>query len=194
MKLSRVILALTVLGTTGFAEEVSESFGNRKIEMRPNEKRALTLKSSERNPYAKRSVAKKPDQEGEQNAEEIAIRSKIKGLTVSGSSRGNNGLRLLLGDILVERGMVLPQLVVNQTQHLKVVDVAADKIVLGWMDVESGELTGKTMQVAYDLAPSVTYVLQGQVGGSTDGVVKRQEMGVLRPRQQKRPVPATLGQ
>ena len=163
------------------AQGADDNIGNRDIEMRPNEKRYLTLKPSERNPYAKRVPQDGSTEDEEQNTEELAIRKKIGSLTVAGSSRSYNGLRLLLGDILLERGKQLPQLVSNQTQHLKVVDITSDKIVLGWMDVESGELTGKTMQIAYDVTPGVRYVLRGQTGKLRDGAVNQLEMGIIKP-------------
>lgn len=185
MKLNLYLLGIALLASSASGQD-GESIGNRKIEMRPNEKRALTLKPSERNPYAKRTVAKDVNQDEEQNAEEIAIRNKIRALEISGSSRSNSGLRLLMGDILIENGMVLPQLIINQTQFLKVVEVTNDKVELGWLDVETGELTGKTMRISYDLGPSVAYVLQGQVGASgSDGLQREQQMGVLRPRRNK---------
>lgn len=176
-----LLLTLALAGSAAMAQEAENSLGNRKIEMRPTEKRSLTLKPTERNPYAKRAAAKEENHEGEQNAEEIALRSRIKSLKVSGASQSSNGVRLLLGDIRVERGMVLPQLIVDQTQYLQVTDLTDEKIVLGWLDFETGELTGKTMQIPYDLSPTVRYILQGQVSADGDGPDERQ-VGLLKPR------------
>lgn len=176
-----VVGTLITLPILGSAQESTDLVGKRNIEMRPSEKRFLTLKPSERNPYSKRAPEDGSTKNEAQNTEELAIRKKLSALDVSGSSRSFNGLRLLLGDILIERGMVLPQLIPNQTQQLKVVDVASEKIVLGWMDVESGELTGKTMQLQYNVDPVVRYVLQGQ-NTSNDGTATRLQMGVLRPK------------
>lgn len=158
--------------------ESEDSKGKHSIEMRPTDKRSLALKDSERNPYAKRSVQDEIDETAEQNSEEIAIRKKLSELSVAGSSHGRQGLRLLLGDILIQRGIVIPPLLANQTHHLKVIDLTSNKIILGWLDIETGALTGKTLQINYDLAPTVQYVLQGQ-GSST--ARKSQEMGLLRP-------------
>lgn len=183
MKTNIYIVAILALAAQfAGAQELEDTIGKRNIEMRPTEKRFLTLKPSERNPYSKRVPQDGSTKDEEQNTEELAIRQILGSLSVTGSSRSYNGLRLLLGDILIERGKQLPQLISNQTQHLKVVDVSSDKIVLGWMDVESGELTGKTMQISYDVKPAVRYVLQGQTGRGPNGVVTELEMGVLKPK------------
>jgi hypothetical protein len=176
-----IIASLFVVVHSGKAQGTAESVVSRNIEMRPSEKRFLTLKASERNAYSNRAPKEDKNKDEEHNVEEIAIRKKLDALSVSGTSRNSNGLRLLLGDILLERGMVLPQLIPNQTQHLKVVDVAEEKIVLGWLDVESGELTGKTLQINYDVKPVIRYVLQGQTA-PVGGLLAAPEMGVLKPK------------
>ncbi len=180
MKKNFLIIVSLLVVHSGNGQGTDDSLGSRDIEMRPSEKRFLTLKPSEINPYSNRTPKEEKNKDEEHNVEEIAIRKKLDALSVSGTSRNSNGLRLLLGDILLERGLVLPQLISNQTQHLKVVDLAEEKIVLGWMDVESGELTGKTLQINYDVKPAVRYVLQGQTTQSGDAAAP--EMGVLKPK------------
>jgi hypothetical protein len=150
------------------------------IEMRPTEKRPLVMKENERNPYAKRNQQDEVAAEADSDAEELRIRERLASLRVSGRSQGPNGLRVLLGDIILEEGRVLPQLLEDQSESLKVVELGADTVVLGWVDTETGDLTGKTMQVAYDLTPSVSYALHGQSGeAGEEGVVVRR-MGVIR--------------
>ena len=82
----------------------------------------------------------------------------------------------------MERGKVLPQLIVDQSEQLQVIEVNEDTVILGWLDIETGELTGKTTQVAYDLSPSIAYALHGQSAGevSKDGKTAERRMGVLR--------------
>ncbi|MEM7600437.1 MAG: hypothetical protein AAF357_03355, partial [Verrucomicrobiota bacterium] len=142
---------------------------SRMIEMRPDEKRPLLLKDSERNPYARRSPEQETVTDSGENAEELQIREALNSLSVSGRSRGVNGLRILLGDIIIEKGGILPQLLENQTENLKVIEVSEDSVVLGWMDIETGDLTGKTMQMSYDLNPSVSYALHGQERSAEGG-------------------------
>lgn len=185
MKISYLVILVTIgTATLARAQEATseEPFVKRHIEMRPTEKRSLNLKATERNPYAARAPQEEFNEEDDQNSEEMAISSKLRALNVSGSSRSARGLRLLLGDILIERGKILPPLILDQTQHLKVLEVDTEKIVLGWMDGESSELTGKTLRIIYDLEPSVGYVLQGQVNAPGVGQSLKPQMGVLKPR------------
>jgi len=152
----------------------------RMIDMRPTQKRPLSLKDNERNPYAKRNPHDEVVAAADSDAEELRIRERLVTLRVSGRSMGPNGLRVLLGDIILEQGRILPQLLEDQSESLQVIELSEDTVVLGWVDSETNELTGKTMQVAYDLTPSVSYALHGQDKESgEEGVVVRR-MGVIR--------------
>jgi len=156
---------------------------SRMINLRPDEKRPLALRDGERNPYAKRGPENEtaPDENG--NAEELRIRERLTQLRVTGRSNGRNGLRVLLGDIILEEGVLLPPLLEDQSENLRVIELNDDTVVLGWLDIETNELTGKTMQVAYDLSPSVVYALHGQTPGKTETAATTTEaerkMGVL---------------
>lgn len=153
----------------------------RMIGMRPGEKRPLILKSNERNPYANRSPEKDAVNEEGENAEEIQIRERLNSLSVTGRSRGPNGLRLLLGDIILEPGRVLPELLEDQSESLKVVEVNEESLLLAWLDIETGEPTGKTMSIIYDLSPSISYALHGQSGADRElGIDSKPLMGVMK--------------
>jgi hypothetical protein len=169
-------------GTGVAAVSPAASFvATRMIAMRPEEKRPLTLKSDERNPYAKRSMEAEDSSEETINAEELQIRERLGSLRVTGKSQGPNGIIILLGDLILEQGRILPQLLEDQGENLKVMEINEDSVVLGWLDIETAEPTGKTMQVAYDLSPSVSYALHGQsVAPSENGEVAEVRMGVLR--------------
>lgn len=150
----------------------------RMIQMKPDEKRPLVMNSNERNPYAHRSVEKiKPEEED--NKEELKLRERLSLLRVTGRSMSQNGLRVLLGDIILEKGKLLPQLLEDQTEVLRVEKIDSEMVVLEWLDTKTGQATGKTMQVLYDLRPSVGYVLQGQLA-SNQAENSAPVMGVLR--------------
>ncbi len=151
----------------------------RMIQMRPEQKRPLLLQTDERNPYAKRN----PQEEqvaAQDNSEELRIRARLGALHVTGRIQGTKGLRILLGDIILEEGRLLPQLIENQSESLRVVELNEDAVVLGWLDIETGELTGKTMQIGYDLSPSISYALHGQDPDQEDGAPAQRRLGVLR--------------
>ncbi len=150
------------------APSVANYTPSRMIEMRPTDKSPLISKANERNPYARRSAADEAKANGEENQEEVLIRQKLSMLSVKGRSLGPNGPRILLGDIILEKGKELPPLLQQQVETLKVIDISDNSIILGWLDVETREPTGKTMQVTYDLTPRITYALHGQGPGSSN--------------------------
>lgn len=152
----------------------------RPIDLRPQDKRPLLLKESERNPYARRNPDENPETQEENSPEELRIRQRLSGLRVTGRSRSDVGLRVLLGDIILEEGRDLPQLIPNQSEALRVVSIDEDSVVLGWVDPETREFTGKTMQVAYDLSPSVGYALHGQSREDAQGNAADRRMGLIR--------------
>ncbi len=164
----------------------------RMIGMRPDEKRPLLLKDNERNPYAKRSPEEVKASGEDNNSEELRIRQRLGTLRVTGRSQGPNGLRVLLGDIILEEGRLLPQLLPDQSENLRVVEINEDTVVLGWLDIETNELTGKTMQVAYDLTPSIGYALQGQPKDESAAGVATRRMGVLRVGQDRKKAEAGM--
>jgi hypothetical protein len=164
------------------------------IGIRPDQKGPLVLKENERNPYAKRSAEEEATDENGVNQEEEQIRARLISLTVSGRSQGPNGLRVLLGDIILEQGRLLPQLLEEQSENLKVLEINENTVILGWLDIESNEPTGKTMQVAYDLTPIVTYALHGQEAPSNveGGEVAERRMGVIRVGQDRKKLEARI--
>lgn len=164
----------------------------RMIEMEPREKRPLLLKEGERNPYAQRTETETIIDENGENPEETQIRRALTSLSVSGQVRGPNGLRLLLGDIILEKDKVLPELLPDQTQNLKVLEVTEDSVVLAWLDIETNEPTGRNMQLSYDLTPSVSYALRGQLNRSEEGAPAQVQMGVLRIGQERKREEAKL--
>lgn len=155
---------------------------SRMIEMRPSQKRPLTLKSQERNPYARRSEGERTATTTGVDSEESRIRGRLGALAVTGSSRGpNNDLKVQMGDITLEQGRILPQLIEDQTVNLQVTELTEESITLGWLDIETMEFTGKTMRVAYDLSPKIMYQLSGQARqvSKTGAKTVKPKMGYL---------------
>ncbi|NNE94274.1 MAG: hypothetical protein HKN23_21715 [Verrucomicrobiales bacterium] len=151
---------------------------SRTIEMKPSEKRPLLVKPTERNPYVKRAPEEEEVPEAGEDSQETRIRSKLLSMPVGGRSVGPRGLRLLVGDMVLEKGKIVDQLLAEQTEFLKVIEISEDALKFGWLDPESGELTGKTMQIGYDLSPGVRYLLPGQRGLDEEGSTQGRLMGI----------------
>ena len=137
---------------------------NRKINLLPNEKRPFFLKEDERNPFARRN----PDvdlitEATEQETEAELIRNALNALSITGRSRGPNGLRVLAdGNLIFERGKVLEPVIEGQTEALIVEEVTETQINLAWINDDTGKLTGKSVIMTYDLTPKVRMVMKGQ--------------------------------
>ncbi len=177
---------------TGFPAPITATAkpkSTRMIEMRPSQKRPLKLKQQERNPYARRSEGQKTASSTGADSEESRIRARLGSLTVTGSSRGpNNDLKVQMGDITLEQGRILPQIIEDQTVNLQVTELTEESITLGWLDIETMEFTGKTMQVPYDLSPKIMYQLSGQRRESqkSGAPVPKPKMGYLRIGKERR--------
>jgi hypothetical protein len=152
---------------------------NRVILISPDDKRALVMKDTERNPYARRN----PDvdlitDDTNQETEADTIRDILNGLPITGRSYGPKGLRVLAGEIIFERGKIVDHVIEDQSENLIVEAVKDNTIELAWIDVETGKLTGKRIVLSYDLTPKVRYVLKGQA--KSDDPTAQPKIGYLR--------------
>lgn len=136
---------------------------SRTIEMKPTDKRPLGVNDQERNPYAKRTEEEEVVENSE-DSQESRIRNRLLTMPVGGCSIGKNGRRILVGEIVLEKGRKVDPILPDQTENLKVLEISENEISFGWLDFETGDLTGKTMQIAYDLSPGVRSLLPGHEG------------------------------
>ncbi len=197
-----VILILVGIHTSGSAQTPanpatngsSQPSYNIDIEMKPADKRPLRLKENERNPFEKRSAKDEEFTETDTDSEESKLREILTQLRVGGSSRGTNGLRILLGDMNLEEGMFLPKLIPVQNDALKVTEITEEALTLSWVDTESGVLTGKTLQLTFDLTPTIQYGLPGQpvILDTSGNPSPSTVMGVMRLGQERKKEAATL--
>lgn len=153
----------------------------REIKLLPSHKRALALKEEERNPYAKRmaEVAIEETESGEET-ESDKIRRLLTGIPVTGRTYGKRGIRLLAGDIIFETGKEVPKVLEDQTERLVVENLTENTLTLGWIDPETGEPTGKRLNIAYDMETVVAYKLAGQTAKCDDPEGKELKFGSMR--------------
>jgi len=143
------------------------------INFLPGQRRAFAVRADERNPFADRVPEMKPREvENEGETEDDRLRVIFSELNVSGISRGPRGLRVLMGDLILEKGRAVPPLLENQTARLMVTDVSENELEVNWLNRETGEVTQKKLLIAYDLSPTVGFVLQGQGAGGEGGARK----------------------
>ena len=150
--------------SAGKEEEKAAPDFTRKIEMRPSEKRSLALRVDERNPYGRDIGEIKVIEDKEGVPEEDLIRKVFSQLTIGGRSVGPDGPRVLVGDMYLEEGQVVPPVIEDQSEQLVVVKISKEEIELAWFDPETGDLTGRRLNLKFDLKPVVNYIMNGQRG------------------------------
>jgi hypothetical protein len=129
--------------------------------LKPQDKTAETVKDGERNPYGKSDGGLKTvDQKG--TNEENDIRDRLLKLRVVGVSPDPQGLRVMLGDMVLVPGAFVPQVLPEQTVVLRVGSITPQAIELIWVEKKSSGLPARTMTIPVDLRPSVRIKLKGQ--------------------------------
>ena len=142
---------------------VSAKATSRTINLLPEQKTSLVMRLDERNPFARRSpekeeVAVAPDED----SEEARIRKIFESLPVTGVSRGSRGLRALVGDMILEQGYIVPQMLKDQTEFLVVDLVEENQITLAWINLDTNDRSGKTLSLGFDLEAKVRSALAGR--------------------------------
>lgn len=127
----------------------------------PNQKTSEQVKEGERNPFTKiNQGVQNPDSSG--TTEENEIRDRLAKLRVVGVSPGVRGLRVMLGDMVLEPGEDVPQVLPEQTLSLRVGNISSRAIELVWVEKKPTGLPARTLTIPVDLRPYVRSILKGQ--------------------------------
>ncbi len=131
----------------------------------PEQKTPTLISESERNPFGTRT--KKEDVAVyDKESEESQIRRIFTQLQVNGMSEARNGFqRVLLGDMILEKGKKVPPLIDRQSETLIVSDITDEQVELSWVDEATMRLDGRKLLIPIALDPTVEFVLKGQPGG-----------------------------
>lgn len=129
--------------------------------LKPEDKTSETVKEGEHNPYGKSDVEmRNMNQKG--TNEENEIRERLEKLRVVGVSPGARGLRVMLGDMVLEPGLFVPQILPDQSLMLRVAHISTEAIELVWVEKKPTGLPARSMIITVDLRPYVRYKLMGQ--------------------------------
>ena len=146
------------LFSSGHTNDENESLG-----ISPKEKKeqilAFIISDEERNPF----VISKNDVDIEDGtnssySEETKIRTILESLVVNGISRGTNSYKVQLGSIILEEGKILPRLIRDQTDDLKVTEITSSKAQITWVGDEEADKP-RVMTIPIELEPKVGVVL-----------------------------------
>jgi len=159
---SKRALAIALALLAGSAHAATDENGNLDIMgLVPSDRLGVKVDTEERNPYANRQVAKTVVEDTETEA--ARIRRVLTGLNVVGMSKGPRGMRILLGDLVLQEGAMMPSVVQGQTDRIMVTGASEKEVELTWV-VESGKpvTDGRRITIKFDLKPKVEVVLPGQ--------------------------------
>ena len=141
--------------------EVSEKAAA--VGMLPYQKRGDTLDKDERNPFAVRVEKKQNVSTTDGTTEESKLRGRLNQMRVQGISRGEGGYRAQVGGLILEEGRMVPQLIANQTDVLKVSKVSEKTVEITWVNEEGAEEPRKHI-LALDIRPMVRSALPAAGG------------------------------
>ncbi|MDZ4404817.1 hypothetical protein [Prosthecobacter sp.] len=160
----------------------------------PDEKTPENVKPEEHNPFESESEAQNRLAPGD--TEENRVRDKLLKLPVVGTKRMQDGrMRVLLGNIILETGGVVPPVLPEQLVELKVKNITSQYIELAWQEKRATGLPPKLMIIPINISPKVRYQMLGQTeeeGQNTKGANATMDLPLhdLESRQQNAP-PAT---
>jgi len=151
-----IVAALPVLAGVARAEDSSP------VGMLPSDRTSVTVAPTERNPFAKQELKEEAPAPGEEKeSEESRIRRVLGKLAVVGRTKGPNGWKVLLGDLILEKNRTLPPVIEGQTQVLRVANIYDGSVELIWED-KSGSGEPRKMYIPIDLSPRVHTALAGR--------------------------------
>lgn len=129
--------------------------------LKPNDKTSEVVREMDRNPFGRSDVEIQAQNQKGTN-EENQVRDVLAKLRVVGVSPGPNGLRVMLGDMVLEAGQIVPQVLQEQTISLRVANITYDAINLIWVEAKPTGLPPRTLTIPVDIRPSVRVRLMGQ--------------------------------
>ena len=179
MKHSISIIAFFALGAGSvLSQEKGElEISGSSVGMLPSEKKATTLLAGERNPFAIRVANVESKVSSDLETESARVERVLKSLTISGIAPGPQGMKALLGDIILEEGRMVDPVIENQTDKVQVTKITNKKVELTWLSDDEAE-SPRVLELPVDLKVTVRRRLAGEQGA---GKRKMYERGATRP-------------
>ncbi len=157
-------LIFTLMAASSHAQEAAGEEGEKRVQYQlvlPEEKTPENVKPEEHNPFESENEALSRKSTGD--TEENRVRDKLLKLPVVGTKRMADGrMRVLLGDIILETGRTVPQVLPDQMVELKVKNITPIQIELAWQEKRLTGLPPKIMTIPINISPQVRYQMFGQ--------------------------------
>ncbi|MGK0184600.1 MAG: hypothetical protein ACI9R3_000373 [Verrucomicrobiales bacterium] len=131
---------------------------------------ARPVTGEERNPFSERE-SDAPQVKIQTESEELKIKRLINDMTIHGGLMDRpGGPKVLLGDLILQKGSLVPQVLPDQTEQLVVRELNHEKIELAYLDTPEYKGPPRVITIELDIRPTVGQVL---AGGNDDYLVKR---------------------
>jgi hypothetical protein len=165
------LLALTGLIPSSMAQDASsgEEGMDGRVQYQlvlPEEKTPERVKPEENNPFE--SAVEAASRNAPEDTEENRVRDVLAKLQVVGACMRTDGkIKVMLGDIMLEPGQVVPPVFPDQQVQLNVRNITMQFIELAWQEREATGLPPKIMLIPINMTPEIKYKLfggQGQTG------------------------------
>ena len=163
------ILAATASAQNSAPPQAGAEEGDKRVQYQlvlPDEKTPEPVKPEEHNPFESENELHSRQNTGD--TEENRVRDKLLKLPVVGVNRDVDGrMRVLLGDIILETGHLVPPVLPNQLVELRVKNITAQYIELAWQEKRMTGLPPKLMLIPINIDPQVRYVMHGRTEEDT---------------------------
>jgi len=154
------LLALALISGQAMAEGITAS----DVGTLPSQRIPSSVNAGDRNPF-QTHIAQVEDTPGsfDGDSEESRIRKVFSGLKVTGRVPASDGgsPRVLVGDLILKEGAIVPQVIENQTDILKVTRITDKEVELTWVAEEVADQPRK-LPIAINLEPEVSFILPGR--------------------------------
>jgi len=151
----------------------------------PDGRQVLDVRSNERNPFVQQLVEPSSTTTSPQEgaSEEARLRRILKAVKISGGASKSGHRQLLLGSLILKPGVILPPLLSNQSEALRVISVDDSSLTLEFVEKDPSSDARKIL-IPFDLKPEVTQFLYGEAV---------EELAQIGPRGQTKMPPLTAG-
>ena len=180
--MKKLLLTTLLLLSTSFAaraqdDELEEEQTDGKVKyvlIMPDEKAPDLIKASEATPFG--GVLDDKDKRNE-SGEEIRVSEKLRSMKVVGKSSAKKWV--MLGDLILKKGDLVPPIISNQSVQLLVRDVTPDYIEMAWVEKKPTGQEPRRLMIQTDVSPRVLHRLPGSSLGAEGTPGKEAEMDIV---------------
>lgn len=170
--IAALVLAMSFAPLASFAQEAAPPPEGEEKEGRvqyqlvlPDEKTPERVKPEENNPFE--SAMEANARNAPEDTEENRVRDVLARLPVVGASlRPDGKMKVMLGDLMLEPGIIVPPVFQDQQVQLNVRNITPQFIELAWQEKEATGLPPKVMLIPINISPEVKYKLFGGQGAT----------------------------